>query len=45
MCILSLTRGLSSYHVARYHFVRKSLQSGTPRHLARHGDPGWKVPA
>jgi putative two-component system hydrogenase maturation factor HypX/HoxX len=34
-----------SYHVARYHFVRKSLQSWTPRHLARHRNPGWKVPA
>ncbi len=34
-----------SYHVARYHFVRKSPQSWTPRHLARHRNPGWKVPA
>jgi hypothetical protein len=25
-----------SYHVARHHFVRKSLASWTPRHLARH---------
>ena len=28
-----------SYHVARYHFVRKSPPSWTPRHLARHRDP------
>lgn len=34
-----------SYHVARYHFVRKSLASWTPRHLARHRNPGWKIPA
>ncbi len=33
-----------SYHVARYHFVNKSLHSWTPRHLARHRDLGWKVP-
>lgn len=25
-----------SYHVARHHFVQKSLASWTPRHLARH---------
>ncbi len=25
-----------SYHVARYHFVRKTPNSWTPRHLARH---------
>jgi putative two-component system hydrogenase maturation factor HypX/HoxX len=25
-----------SYHVARWHFVSKSPQSWTPRHLARH---------
>ena len=25
-----------SYHVARHHFVHKSLASWTPRHLARH---------
>jgi putative two-component system protein, hydrogenase maturation factor HypX/HoxX len=30
-----------SYHVARHHFVRKSLASWTPRHLARHRDLGW----
>lgn len=30
-----------SYHVARYHFVAKSPQSWTPRHLARHRDIGW----
>jgi len=34
-----------SYHVARWHFVRKSPQSWTPRHLARHRDLGWKIPA
>ena len=34
-----------SYHVARHHFVRKSLASWTPRHLARHRDLGWTVPA
>ena len=33
-----------SYHVARHHFVRKSLASWTPRHLARHRDLGWIVP-
>ncbi|MCX7155105.1 MAG: hydrogenase maturation protein [Rhodocyclales bacterium] len=33
-----------SYHVARHHFVRKSLASWTPRHLALHRDLGWKVP-
>ena len=31
-----------SYHVARHHFVRKSLASWTPRHLARHRDLGWQ---
>ena len=34
-----------SYHVARHHFVRKSPASWTPRHLARHRDLGWRVPA
>ncbi len=34
-----------SYHVARHHFVRKSLASWTPRHLARHRDLNWKLPA
>ena len=34
-----------SYHVARHHFVRKSPASWTPRHLARHRDLGWTVPA
>jgi len=34
-----------SYHVARYHFVSKSPQSWTPRHLARHRDIGGKMPA
>ena len=34
-----------SYHVARYHFVMKSPQSWTPRHLARHRDLGWQGPA
>ena len=33
-----------SYHVARYHFVRKSPHSWTPRHLARHRDLGWETP-
>ena len=31
-----------SYHVARHHFVQKSLASWTPRHLARHRDLGWQ---
>ncbi len=31
-----------SYHVARHHFVAKSLASWTPRHLARHRDLGWQ---
>ena len=34
-----------SYHVARHHFVRKSPASWTPRHLARHRELGWVVPA
>ena len=34
-----------SYHVARHHFVRKSPASWTPRHLARHRELGWQVPA
>lgn len=34
-----------SYHVARFHFVSKSPASWTPRHLARHRDLGWTVPA
>ena len=34
-----------SYHVARFHFVIKSPQSWTPRHLARHRDLGWQAPA
>ena len=29
-----------SYHGARYHFVMKSPQSWTPRHLARHREVG-----
>ncbi len=33
-----------SYHLARHHFVRKSLVSWTPRHLARHRDLGWITP-
>lgn len=33
-----------SYHVARYHFVSKSPQSWTPRHLAKHRDLGWRIP-
>ncbi len=31
-----------SYHVARYHFVSKTPQSWTPRHLARHRDLDWR---
>jgi len=34
-----------AYHVARYHFVQKSPHSWTPRHLARHRDLYWKIPA
>jgi putative two-component system hydrogenase maturation factor HypX/HoxX len=34
-----------SYHVARWHFVRKSANSWTPRHLAKHRDLGWQAPA
>jgi len=33
-----------SYHVARHHFVAKSLASWTPRHLALHRELGWKLP-
>jgi putative two-component system hydrogenase maturation factor HypX/HoxX len=33
-----------SYHVARHHFVRRSPQSWTPRHLARHRELDWKIP-
>jgi putative two-component system hydrogenase maturation factor HypX/HoxX len=33
-----------SYHIARHHVVRKSPASWTPRHLARHREPGWIVP-
>ncbi len=33
-----------SYHVARWHFVRRTPMSWTPRHLARHRDLGWRVP-
>lgn len=33
-----------SYHVARYHFVMKSPQSWTPRHLARHRDIESSLP-
>lgn len=33
-----------SYHVARYHFVAKSPNSWTPRHLALHRELGWRVP-
>jgi putative two-component system hydrogenase maturation factor HypX/HoxX len=33
-----------SYHVARHHFVRKTPHSWTPRHLARHRNPDWRVP-
>ncbi|MGE5471925.1 MAG: enoyl-CoA hydratase-related protein [Bacteroidota bacterium] len=34
-----------SYHVARYHFVSRTPHSWTPRHLARHRDLDWKIPA
>ncbi len=34
----------ASYHVARHHFVQKSLASWTPRHLALHRELGWKLP-
>ena len=34
----------SSYHIARHHFVQKSLASWTPRHLALHRELGWKLP-
>jgi len=34
-----------SYHVARYHFVARTPHSWTPRHLARHRDLDWKIPA
>ena len=33
-----------SYHIARHHFVWKSLASWTPRHLAHHRELGWVVP-
>ncbi|MDD2741720.1 MAG: hydrogenase maturation protein [Rhodocyclaceae bacterium] len=33
-----------SYHVARYHFVSRTLHSWTPRHLARHRDLDWEIP-
>jgi putative two-component system protein, hydrogenase maturation factor HypX/HoxX len=33
-----------SYHVARYHFVARSPQSWTPRHLARHRELDWRIP-
>jgi putative two-component system hydrogenase maturation factor HypX/HoxX len=34
-----------SYHVARHHFVHKTPPSWTPRHLAKHRELGWQVPA
>jgi len=34
-----------SYHVARYHFVSRTPHSWTPRHLARHREPDWRIPA
>jgi putative two-component system hydrogenase maturation factor HypX/HoxX len=34
-----------SYHVARYHFVTRTPHSWTPRHLARHREPDWRIPA
>ena len=33
-----------SFHVARYHFVARTLPSWTPRHLALHRDLNWKTP-
>ena len=33
-----------SYHVARFHFVHKTLHSWTPRHLALHRELAWSVP-
>jgi putative two-component system hydrogenase maturation factor HypX/HoxX len=33
-----------SYHVARHHFVEKTLPSWTPRHLAIHREMGWVAP-
>ena len=33
-----------SYHVARHHFVEKTLPSWTPRHLAIHRELGWEAP-
>ena len=35
----------ASYHVARHHFVQRSLHSWTPRHLALHREIDWKIPA
>jgi len=32
-----------SYHIARHHFVHKTPHSWTPRHLAIHREPGWRV--
>ena len=32
-----------SYHVARYHFVHKLPHAFTPRHLALHREPGFRV--
>ena len=34
-----------SYHVARYHFVTRTPHSWTPRHLARHRELDWRIPA
>lgn len=34
-----------SYHVARQRFVHKTPHSWTPRHLARHREIDWQVPA
>ncbi len=31
----------ASYHVARAHFVNKTAHAWTPRHLARHREPGF----
>ena len=34
-----------SFHVARSRFVRKEAHAWTPRHLARHRELGWRIPA
>ncbi len=34
-----------SFHVARHHFVSRTTYSWTPRHLAKHRNLDWKIPA